>query len=158
MAFVIALIKSIGHKPQREWKNSEGADHVSLSAFDATFHFVYSFFLWHVLTSSEGANFLSFQCCTYLPCSFDDSPCLLLDAWHIWIGGVYQRCDLSGPYKAVLGQWPAQIQSWSSHFSLHWPVSVRGAVDCLTWIMVHQLWHAGCPDGYLNSRLNEFYF
>lgn len=116
------------------------------------------FFLWHALTSSEGAIFPSCQCCTYLPRIFDDSPCLLLDAWHVCIGGVYQRCDLSGPYKAVLGQWPAQVQSWSSHVSLHWPVSVRGAVDCLTWVVVHQLWHAGCPVGCLNCRLNEFYF
>lgn len=118
------------------------------------------FFLcvWQVLTSSKGAIFASCQSCTYLPCIFDESSCLLLDARHIWIGGVYQRCDFSGPYKAVLGQWPAQIQPWSSQVSLHRPVSVWGAIDWLTRIVVHQLWHAGCPHGCLNHRLNEFYF
>lgn len=123
--------------------------------------------IWHALISSSD-TILSFKfnsswcflflCFTYLACILDKSPGLLLDAWHIWVGGVNQSGDLCGPYEAVLWQRPAQIQSRGSHVGLNRPVGVGGAINLMTCLMVCQVLHAGGPVGGLNCGLDKFNF
>ena len=108
-------------------------------------------------TSSPTPCFLSLPF-TYLACILDESPGLLLDAWHVWVGGVDQSGDLCGPNEAVLWQRPAQVQPRCSQVRLHWPISVGGAISLQTSLEVCQLWDAGRPVGGLDCWLDEFDF
>lgn len=95
---------------------------------------------------------------TYLACILDESPGLLLDAWHVWVGGVDQSGDLCGPHEAVLCQRPAQVQSRGSQVGLHGPVGVWGAISLLTSLMVCKLWDAGGLVGRVDCGLDKFNF
>lgn len=124
--------------------------------------------IWNTLISSrpqqsEHPSFTVFLCflCgyfTYLACILDESPCLFLDAWHVWVWGVNQSGDLCGSNKAVLCHWPPQIQTWGSHIRLHRPVGVRGTLNIITALMVCQLWEVGALMGCLDCGLDIFNF
>lgn len=95
---------------------------------------------------------------TYLACILDEPSGLLLDAWHVWVGGVNQSGDLCGPHEAVLWQRPAQVQPRGSQVGLHRPVGVGGAIGLLTSLMVCQLWDVRGLVGSLDCGLNKFNF